>query len=347
MAFPLSAASLFHKVRLLGPGTVTRRIMTGDGSGQVAEVHREAHTFIFPDGEGQCSAEGLTFPKAESERVQTLMRVNGWRTAMLFGSFGILPYQIIRGRHTYPTGSTPRAIIDSVRTFRFRHWKPIQRCAVPHWSAEHGPLFSRFSGTPSLFPSAAELRKLRKVRAEARNSAADFLALTPAKVQNRVRTSSPRWRGAGNHAQRKYLYTRPAKRVPAPVNVPAKHTHTPIPVLVLGVSVEKYAKWHIQILQLAKGAKLESALSRHLDSFRRRVRELARKDLKAVRDLFRAIRELKAEAGTYAGYIGVLLAESFQVYLEETTEQDRATEQIPRPPYLLPLPPSAPLAPPA
>ena len=157
-AFWRVAGPEFHKVQVMTSGKVTRRIVEGDGSGDVVEVARHTRRFTLPGPVGSCSAEGLKFPDAEQDRARTLARVNA-RTGGMFGTGADL-FILTR---------------QQLRKGILRVWRsasPVR--AVSSWQAQAFPLFNRLKRNPGAFSpvSSPELLKVGKSHADPGNSPA-------------------------------------------------------------------------------------------------------------------------------------------------------------------------------
>lgn len=239
----------------------------------------------------------------------------------------------------------------------FRAWRSSGRRAVPSWqTGDCFPVLSRFRSIPGVFPLAADLPKLGKVNAEGENVPAAYLEQLGTATLNRVRSSSPRWRGTARHRARKRRIARltcPTEELKALI----AHREFVRDVrrlqaigergMVRGRTPAEFAKTYLDLYAEAKKQRSPRALEAVRKTFRTYVRLASRNNLAWLRELLRLLREAQAAADTYAGYIGLLHAEAFRVFLLELSAERQDAEQLPRPPDLLPLPPAAPLAPPA
>lgn len=314
--------------------------MAPDGHGGIMEVNPRTVRFTSPGPLGTCSAEGLKFPDAEQDRARTLARMNA-RTGGMFGTgadlFILTRQQLRKGIRVWRSASPVRA--------------------VSSWQAQAFPLFNRLKRNPGAFSpvSSPELLKVGKSHADPGNSPAAYFAGTSRGYRNRVRSSSPRWRGTRNHARSKVgLRPNPPRRGgfvgqarlrPVAVkSVALVKCQTTADVLG-GMNPERYALAHMEAVRAAQGK--PRALAHVFAAFMRRVRRLAAVSLRTLRELLAQLRRLRAERDTYAGYVQHINAAAYVLLLADLSERLPASEQLPRPPDLLPCPPSAPLAPPA
>lgn len=231
----------------------------------------------------------------------------------------------------------------------FRVWRSARRPrAVPSWeTGDRFPIFSRFRSIPGVFPLAVDLPKLGKVNAEGENRSAAYLEQLGAATRNRVRSSSPRWRGTARHKAERTrtramlctYYRLPRASFPQSPKRTSRNFYG-------DMSPAAFIESYLTCYEAAVKGRYFKALESLRKSFRRYVASV-RVDLRKLRELLRLLREAQAAADTYAGYIGLLHAEVFRVFLLELSAKRQEPEQLPRPPDLLPLPPAAPLAPPA
>ncbi len=239
----------------------------------------------------------------------------------------------------------------------FRAWRSSGRRAVPSWqTGDRFPVLSRFRSIPGVFPLAADLPKLGKVDAEGENAPAAYLEQLGAATLNRVRSSSPRWRGSGTHRQRQRkcigivadAWKAFCERISyadwlkGNRRVPKRERGT-----IYGQTPAVFLKHYLEFCEVAKQRRMWRALTMLRRDFRRRVRIAVKTDIKWLRELLRLLREAQATADTYAGYVGLKNAVAYVSDLLEQLPERQEPEQLPRPPDLLPRPPAAPLAPPA
>lgn len=314
---------------------VVRRVsfvsLEGNGSGKVSTSVENIRNYLANMG------------NPEREQAETLRRVNAWRAAVW-----------LRVNFPFFLGYPARPIFGA----GFRFWRSAPRPrAVRSWeTGQKFPMFSHFRKLPGLFPLAADLPKVRKESAEGQNSAAAYFEHLGAETLNRVRSSSPRWRGTARHkAERVRLLpfafsTEEFRKLLAHQawvkdvgRLQKKFERN----TVRGRTAAEFVKVYLELYAAAKKKGTITALSSVTNTLRTYIRLACRSNLLWLRELLRILREARASADTFAGYVALSNAVNFLELIAEELAERPELEPIPPPPDLLPRPPVAPLAPPA